>query len=92
MCKKVSGRLISADPSIGLLIRKFFGMVSVIHHSLTSRCYSTPPPVIDAELDQLPWIAPPGKLAVDSQPGMISSAFVETVKLMAIGDKILNTL
>ncbi|KAH8080060.1 fungal-specific transcription factor domain-containing protein, partial [Filobasidium floriforme] len=54
--------------------------------------HTTTPPSIDTNLDQLPWVAPSGRLALDSQPGMISSAFVETVKLMAIGDKILNTL
>ena len=61
----------------------------VAHRCLSRR---TPPPQVDTDLDLLPWIAPRGRLALDHQPGMISSAFIETVKLMAIGDKILNTL
>lgn len=52
-------------------------------------------PVIEADLDQYEW---DNKTAVvlDSpllpQPSMISTVFGETVKLMRIGERIMNTL
>jgi hypothetical protein len=59
--------------------------------------YTAPPPSIDAQLDSLLWTPHdiPGRIvdrSLKAQPGMISSTFVETVKLMQIGARIMNTL
>ena len=52
---------------------------------------------MDEQLDNLVWIPHdiPGRiveLSLKPQPGMVSSTFVETVKLMDIGARIMNTL
>ncbi|KAK4689029.1 urea carboxylase, partial [Tremellales sp. Uapishka_1] len=49
----------------------------------------------DEQLDQLLWENKREVVAdspVNTQPGMISTAFVQTVKLMRIGERIMNTL
>jgi hypothetical protein len=53
--------------------------------------YTTGLPVIDEPLDQVMFEMPPwGEIL--SQPSMLSTAFLETVKLMRIGERIMNTL
>jgi hypothetical protein len=57
----------------------------------------TPAPTVDEQLDNLIWIPHdiPGRvveLSLKPQPSMVSSTFVETVKLMEIGARIMNTL
>lgn len=51
--------------------------------------------MIDEELDRLKW-ENKHEVTTDSplgsQPGMISTTFVETVKLMIIGERIMHTL
>jgi len=53
--------------------------------------YTTGLPVIDDSLDQLPFEMPPWG-EIQSQPSMLSTAFLETVKLMQIGERIMNTM
>lgn len=56
-----------------------------------------PPPTVDEQLDSMMWEADfvPGRIVhqkIKPQPSYISSAFVETVKLMEIGSRIMKTL
>ncbi|GHJ84926.1 hypothetical protein NliqN6_1328 [Naganishia liquefaciens] len=57
--------------------------------------HTTPIPTVDEQLDALVWTpdtVTDRDVQLKSQPTYISSAFVETVKLMEIGAKIMNTL
>ena len=63
--------------------------------TLTLTSHSTPIPTVDEQLDALVWTpdtVTDRDVQLKSQPTYISSAFVETVKLMEIGAKIMNTL
>lgn len=56
---------------------------------------STPIPTIDEQLDAMIWTpdtVTDRDVQLKPQPTYVSSAFVETVKLMEIGAKIMNTL
>ncbi|WWD21795.1 hypothetical protein CI109_106283 [Kwoniella shandongensis] len=66
-----------------------------IGRSITTPEFTAHPPTVDEQLDQLMW-ENRRETSCDhplrSQPGMISTTFVETVKLMRIGERIMNTL
>ena len=53
--------------------------------------YTTGLPVVDDSLDQVVFEMPPWG-EIQSQPSMLSTAFLETVKLMQIGERIMNTM
>lgn len=53
--------------------------------------HTTSLPVIDNALDQILFEFPPDA-ELKTQPSMLSTAFLETVKLMQIGNRIMNTL
>ncbi|WWC62347.1 uncharacterized protein I303_104943 [Kwoniella dejecticola CBS 10117] len=67
-----------------------------IGRSISLPEYTALPPTVDEELDQLIWTPEEPPTGVDcslkAQPGMISTTFVHTVKLMRIGERIMNTL
>ncbi|ORY32910.1 fungal-specific transcription factor domain-domain-containing protein [Naematelia encephala] len=66
-----------------------------IGRSITLPEYTAHPPTVDEQLDQLMWESKhdaSSDYPIKSQPGMISTTFVETVKLMRIGERIMNTL
>ncbi len=55
------------------------------------------PPTVDVELDNVVWTYPDAperesEYLIKPQPCLVSSTFVETVKLMEIGGRIMNTL
>jgi hypothetical protein len=91
--KKVSGRHMSDGPSIFPNTRT--SSIPLAIPKLTSR--STPLPVVDEQLDAIIWtpdsvVDRVVQMSLKPQPTYISSAFVETVKLMEIGARIMNTL
>jgi hypothetical protein len=61
---------------------------------MSTPAYTTRLPDIDIDLDQLEWkpITPGTSGLLSPQPGMMSTTFVHTVKLMLIGERIMNTL
>ncbi|WVR06185.1 hypothetical protein IAU60_003215 [Kwoniella sp. DSM 27419] len=69
-----------------------------IGRSISLPEFTALPPTIDVELDQLTWEnndpphGPGSESFVKPQPGMVSTTFVHTVKLMRIGERIMNTL
>ncbi|WWC95840.1 hypothetical protein V866_002707 [Kwoniella sp. B9012] len=67
-----------------------------IGRSISLPEYTALPPSIDEELDQLIWQPedpPTGEdCTLKAQPGMLSTTFCHTVKLMRIGERIMNTL
>jgi hypothetical protein len=65
-----------------------------IGRSMSTPAYTTRLPDIDIDLDQLEWkpITPGTSGLLSPQPGMMSTTFVHTVKLMLIGERIMNTL
>nr|XP_019045924.1 hypothetical protein I302_06315 [Kwoniella bestiolae CBS 10118]OCF24854.1 hypothetical protein I302_06315 [Kwoniella bestiolae CBS 10118] len=58
--------------------------------------FTAQPPTVDEELDQLVWQPEDPPTGIDctlkAQPGMLSTTFCHTVKLMKIGERIMNTL
>ncbi|KAK8847702.1 hypothetical protein IAR55_005561 [Kwoniella newhampshirensis] len=65
-----------------------------IGRSITLPEFTALPPTVDEQLDQLMWDSKNDSNSdhpIKSQPGMISTTFVETVKLMRIGERIMNT-
>ncbi|WWC70565.1 uncharacterized protein I206_104516 [Kwoniella pini CBS 10737] len=67
-----------------------------IGRSISLPEFTASPPTVDEELDQLLWTPEQPPTGIDcslkAQPGMISTTFVHTVKLMQIGERIMNTL
>jgi hypothetical protein len=61
---------------------------------MSTPAYTTRLPTIDLELDRLEWspMIPGTRGRLSTQPGMLSTTFVHTVKLMLIGERIMNTL
>lgn len=62
-----------------------------IGRSIAMPEYTTSLPVIDISLDQVVFDFPEWS-EIQPQPSMLSTAFLETVKLMQIGNRIMNTL
>lgn len=59
--------------------------------------FTTPIPTVDDSLDELPWAVSSTSLTESSahlrgQPSMIGTTFLETVKLMKIGERIMSTM
>ncbi|OCF30960.1 hypothetical protein I316_07366 [Kwoniella heveanensis BCC8398] len=67
-----------------------------IGRSISLPDFTAQPPTVDIELDQMLWedkSTPPGMEPIlKPQPSMISTTFIHTVKLMRIGERIMNTL
>jgi len=61
---------------------------------MSTPAYTTRLPVIDPGLDLLEWspMIRETRGLLPTQPGMLSTTFVHTVKLMLIGERIMNTL
>lgn len=62
-----------------------------IGRSIAMPEYTTGLPLIDSSLDQVMFEFPEWS-ELQTQPTMLSTAFLETVKLMQIGNRIMNTL
>ena len=65
-----------------------------IGRAMSTQPYTTRLPDVDADLDQVEWkpITPGTSGLLSPQPGFLSTTFVHTVKLMLIGERIMNTL
>jgi hypothetical protein len=61
---------------------------------MSTPAYTTQLPEIDHDLDRLIWQprAPGTESVLQSQPSLLSTTFVHTVRLMMIGERIMNTL